>query len=133
MNEFIDTSAIFALVDDSADIHVAAMDHLQSISDGRLVTHVAVVIESTALLDRRFGPAATTQFLSQLLPTIAVFHGTELTYERALATYRIGTGRRRPSLTDCFAFETMRELHLDAAFTFDDHFARAGFTVVPGD
>lgn len=131
MSTLIDTSAIYALVDDSSDDHAAATAHLRTLADDRLVTHSTVVVESTALLDRRFGPAATRQFLDRLLPTIAVFHGTELTWERALATYRIGRGRRRPSLVDCLAFETMRELAVRDAFAFDEHFARVGFRVVP--
>ena len=131
MSAFIDTSAIVALLDRRQDRHPQARAFIEQYGDERLVTHVAVVIESTALIDRRLGVDATTQFLDRLLPTIAVFHGTEMTYERALATYRFGNGRRRPSLVDCLAFETMRELQIREAFTFDEDFERAGFKVVP--
>ncbi len=112
--------------------HTLARRWVDANLDARLVTHVAVVSESTALLDRRLGTTATGVFLGRVLPTIAVFTGSELTYERALAAYRTGTERRRPSLVDCLAFETMRELHVHDAFAFDDHFERLGFRLVPG-
>jgi predicted nucleic acid-binding protein len=131
VSAFVDTSGIVALLDRRQARHLRALEFMEQYGNERLVTHAAVVIESTALIDRRLGVEATTQFVDQLLPTIAVFHGTELTYERALATYRFGTGRRRPSLVDCLAFETMRELQIRDAFTFDEDFERAGFHVVP--
>ncbi len=127
----IDTSAIYAALDSTDSNHAAASRWLDQHCDGRLVTHAAVIAEATGLLDRRLGIDASRMFVDELLPTIAVFVGSELTYERALASYRIGSGRRRPSLVDCFAFETMRELHVTTAFAFDDHFVRAGFQVVP--
>lgn len=131
MSALIDTSAIIALLDRRQLHHAPALAFLDAIGDDRLVTNAAIIVETTALIDRRLGAAATNQFVDRLLPTISVFHGTELTHERALAAFRAGTGRRRPSLVDCLAFETMRELRIDTAFTFDGGFALAGFKVVP--
>ncbi len=131
MTTFIDTSAIVALIDADQRQHDRAMDQLAAIGDAPLVTHASVVAETTAILDRRLGAQATGQFLDVLLPTIVIHTGSESMFQRALAGFRAGSGRRRPSLTDCLAFETMRELHLTDAFAFDDHFRHAGFTIVP--
>jgi predicted nucleic acid-binding protein len=37
------------------------------------------------------------------------------------------------SLTDCTSFAVMERFGIREAFTFDDHFRRAGFEVVPGE
>lgn len=43
----------------------------------------------------------------------------------------LSASRRNLSLVDCSAFETMRRLGLDTAFTFDEHFRDEGFKVIP--
>lgn len=133
MSVFVDTSAFYALYDGDDANQDRAVRWLETHDDERLVTHAAVIAETTALIDRRLGIDATRTFLDELLPSIAVFHGTEMTYERALAAYRIGGGRRRPALVDCLAFETMRELRIHDVFTFDEHFERAGFRKLPAN
>ncbi|MBC7462256.1 MAG: type II toxin-antitoxin system VapC family toxin [Thermoleophilia bacterium] len=125
---FIDTSAIIALYNDDDRVHAEAARWLRAWDDRPLVTHLAVVTEATALLDRRLGVEVTTRFTEQLLPTIAVFVGNEPLYDRAATAYRAQRGRRRPSLTDRLAFETMLELEIATAFAFDQHFLDAGFT-----
>lgn len=128
---FIDASAIIALFDATQAEHDQAHEWLEAFGDGSLISHVAVVTEVTALLDRRMGAAVANAFIDRMLPSIAVFHGAEFVGVRAVAAYRAGVGRRRPSMTDCLAFETMRELELETAFAFDDHYVAAGFQTVP--
>ena len=35
------------------------------------------------------------------------------------------------SLVDCTAFQTMRRLGIETAFTFDSHFREEGFNTIP--
>lgn len=129
--QYIDTSAIYAAYDKSDPRHAEAVAHFSELGDASLITHLSVVTEVTALLERRFGPDVCNAFVDDLLSSIAVFHGLEVVNIRAMAAFRAGRGRRRPSLTDCLSFETMREFELDTAFAFDEHFIEAGFVVVP--
>ncbi len=39
--------------------------------------------------------------------------------------------RRKLSLVDCTSFQIMRQLGVDTAVAFDDHFAEQGFTCIP--
>jgi uncharacterized protein len=50
---------------------------------------------------------------------------------QAELTRRVLAGRRGLSLADCFSFALVHELHLDAAFAFDRHFAEQGFRALP--
>jgi predicted nucleic acid-binding protein len=128
---YIDTSAIIEMSDSTQSRHDLALDWLARHGDGSLIAHVAVISETTALLDRRCGSKVSDRFVDELLPSIAVFHGTEVANIRAMAAYRAGRGARRPSLTDCLSFETMREFEITQAFAFDQHFVDAGFVTVP--
>ncbi len=38
---------------------------------------------------------------------------------------------QRVSFTDCISFVLMKRFRIRTAFTFDQHFARAGFEVIP--
>lgn len=129
---YVDTSALYALYDEDDRRHADASAYLERRGpDDSLVSHVAVVTEAVALLDRRLGTRSADRFIHLLLPTIAVFHGTELANIRGMQEFRLGAGRSRPSMTDCLSFETMREFELDTAFAFDAHFIEAGFQTVP--
>ena len=128
---YLDSSAIYAAYDNADPRHDDAVRCFSDIGDGSLISHIAVITEVTALIDRRLGTRAVDSFFDTLLNSIAIFHGTELVNIRAIAAYRAGRGKRRPSLTDCLSFETMREFQLDTAFAFDEHFMEAGFVTVP--
>lgn len=128
---FIDTSAVLALLDADEERHDAALDWLDGWGDRRLVTSRHVVVECAALLDRRVGTPAAHALLDVLLPMIDVLEVDARTFERGVAAYRSGRGRRRPSLADSLTIESMRGAGITTIFAFDQHFADAGFAVVP--
>jgi predicted nucleic acid-binding protein len=57
-----------------------------------------------------------------------MLHVDEPTLEASWKLFRI---MRDVSFTDCTSFVLMRTLGLQAAFTFDRHFKRAGFKTIP--
>jgi predicted nucleic acid-binding protein len=131
MTVFVDTSGIYAIVDREDPNHSRAAAWLAASDETRLVTHVAAMCETTALIDRRLGPDVTNDLLDDLFPFIEVLDIDARTRSRALASFRNASGRRRASLVDLIAFELMRAHGISTAFAFDDHFERAGFKVVP--
>jgi len=128
---FVDTSALLALLDSDEERHDVALEWLDTWDDRRLITSRHVIVECAALLDRRVATSASHAFLDVLLPMIDVLDIDARTFERGVAAYRSGRGRLRPSLVDSLTIEAMRGGGITTIFAFDQHFADAGFTVVP--
>jgi predicted nucleic acid-binding protein len=128
---FIDTSAIVALYAGDDAAHQRAVSWLRDNADVRYATHRAVILEATALLDRRLGTNVCDRFLDEFVPMIEVHVGDELDYVQTFSAFRAGRSRRGPSMTDRTSFQLMRDHGMTRAFTFDRHFADAGFEVVP--
>lgn len=129
---FVDTSALIALLDaDEAD-HAAVRQSWESAlaASRRLVSSNYVVLESLALLQRRFGMSAVRALLDGLLPLIEVHWVDEALHEASTRALRLAD-RRALSLVDCTSFELMRELDLHSALTLDAHFVEQGFEVAP--
>lgn len=129
---FVDTSALYALVN-AADVnHSAASDYWDSLAQQPepLITSNYVLLETAALLGRRFGLSAVRDFPSRLTPLLEVHWVDEALHNRAMAAL-LTAGQRDLSLVDCVSFELMRQLGLDTAFTFDAHFAQQGLRPVP--
>ena len=55
----------------------------------------------------------------------------QLTVEQVKVLKALAANRRKLSLVDCSAFETMLRLSIQAVFTFDKHFSEQGFDVIP--
>jgi predicted nucleic acid-binding protein len=131
MSVFIDTSAFFALLD-HRDTHSAAARRSYaalSATNEKLVTSNYVVVETTALLQKRLGLEAVRDLHATLLPLADVTWITP-TMHRAATMALFASGRRKLSLVDCCSFELMRELGIGAAFAFDHHFVDEGFDLV---
>ena len=89
-----------------------------------------VLLETTALLQHRFGIEAVRLFQNDILPVVEAVWVDEAIHAQALSALLVAN-RRRLSLVDCSSFELMHRLGLELAFTFDPHFREQGFTVVP--
>ncbi len=126
---FIDTSALFALLDRDDEAHARARAFFEG-STRSLCTHNYVVAETVALVHRRLGPVLARTFLEDLLPAIAILWVDQEIHRAAVSAF-LAAVRRRASLVDWVSFEIMRREGIDRAFTFDRDFAAQGFTLVP--
>jgi predicted nucleic acid-binding protein len=128
---FVDTSALFALLDRDADGHAAAaatFDRL--LADEPLITHNYVVVEAEALARSRLGLAAARDLLDRLLAPIEIHWVDAATHAAGVAAL-LAAARRDLSLVDCVSFEVMRRLAVPTAFAFDRDFEQAGFRTLP--
>lgn len=131
MAVLIDTSAILALLDAQDPNHAQSAATFRRLGVDRetIVAHNYVVIESIALLQRRFGVDAVRRLVSMIAPVLSVvWIDTEL-HDRGL-TALLASGRRAVSLVDHLSFVVMHERGIRQAFAFDDDFAAQGFELV---
>jgi predicted nucleic acid-binding protein len=126
---FIDTSALYALLDERDAHHAEAADCLRRLAGSELVTHAFVVVEAAALVGRRLPWAASERLIDGLLPVIDIRTVDEDIHAPAVAAYR-RSGSASVSLVDHTSFALMRALAIRRAFAFDDDFTREGFDLV---
>jgi len=133
VNFFIDTSAFLAVLNANDHYHRPAKQSWDEIlsSDSILFSSNYVILETTALLQHRFGVEAVRLFVFDILPIIEITWVDEEVHMQGMSALLVAN-RRNLSLVDCISFETMHQIGLDTAFTFDDHFGEQGFKVVPG-
>ncbi|MEX2546960.1 MAG: PIN domain-containing protein [Chloroflexota bacterium] len=129
MTIFIDTSAIYALLDRADDNHERARLGQERVLGEQLVTHSYVVVETISLVRRRLGPPATVRLVDEFLPAIEVHDVDERLRLRAIASFRAAV-RTDVSLVDRTSFEFMREQGITRAFAVDADFETAGFELV---
>jgi predicted nucleic acid-binding protein len=125
MTVFVDTSALFALLDEDDANHGAARSTFVRLKGTDLVTHAYVIVETVALVSRRLGWRATERFLDGILPVIRVVPVDEATHSTALLAYRVA-GSTAVSLVDRTSFAVMRADGIDRAFAFDRDFDLEG-------
>lgn len=132
MSTFVDTSALFALLDGDDENHERAARTWQTLSDRDedLLTTNYVLVETFALFQNRLGLEAVRNLQEIFVPLIGVFWITEDVHAVATAIL-LTAGKRRLSLVDCASFEAMRRSGVTRAFAFDRHFAEQGFERVP--
>lgn len=90
-----------------------------------MLTHSYVLVETTALVQKRSGLAAVAKLRDAFMPAITVTWVDADLHRVALEATL--SGSRRVSLVDHTSFVLMRRRHIRRAFAFDDHFAREGF------
>jgi predicted nucleic acid-binding protein len=125
---FVDTSALYALLDRDDACHAEAAYVWRSLlqRDARLVTTNYVVVESVALVQRRLGLEAVRTLLDDVLPVVHVVWVDERLHD-AGCTALLAAARPQVSLVDWTSFEFMRRNGLRNAFAFDDDFWALGF------
>lgn len=132
---FLDTSGWFAAMSPKEAHHKPAQKAYRERIEGgaRLVTTNLVVAEMQVLLSRFRGPAEGLRFIDSLYqdPTHqVVFIDRDL--ERAAVDRWLRRFRdQRLSLADATSFEVMRQRQIREVLALDDHFALAGFDLVP--
>jgi len=125
---FVDTSALLALLVPTDGNHAAAkeaFDRLQAeVAD--LVTTSYVLVETYALLGRRFGSDAVRAFRASFAPLLRVVWIDHELHERALDRL-LADSVRGSSLVDAASFVVARAQRIQHAWAYDRHFTDAGF------
>lgn len=130
---FVDTSAFIAVVDRDQPWHEVAGTYFRETAAAGgplLVTSLLIVVESTALLQARFGMDLAIAFHDDLLPVVHVRGVDDLLLTKATIAWR-ASKRRRLSLVDCVSFALMHRDDIRTAFAFDRDFEEEGFALVP--
>jgi predicted nucleic acid-binding protein len=129
---FVDTSALYALSCGEDHNYPQALRIWETLvkEENNLFTNNYVVVESISLFQNRFGIDKVRTFQTKLVPFLTVDWVDE-NQHTATIHHLLSANRRPLSLVDCASFETMRQLGIDTAFTFDEHFRDQGFNVIP--
>jgi predicted nucleic acid-binding protein len=128
---FVDTSALYAVLDrDDANHAAAAATFSSLLASATLVSHSYVAVETSALVQRRLGADALRTLHDDVLPVLEVAYVDESLHRSAVAAH-LASGARHVSLVDWTSFELMRRRELAEAFAFDEDFLQQGFVVLP--
>ncbi len=129
---FVDSSALLALISAGDQHHLRAKQCFKSLREERkiLITNNYVIVESISLMQKRFDLDEVRDFQEKILPLIQIEWIDEERHNNSIQRV-LSAHRRRLSLVDCSAFETMRRRGIETAFTFDPHFREEGFRVIP--
>lgn len=130
---FVDTSVFLARYLRNDQFHGAALTIWRGLerSEARLYTSNFVLDETLTLLGRRANYAFAAErgaaiYASQALRILRPDEADERVALELFAKY----ADQRVSFTDAVSFALMRRHRLERAFSFDRHFAHAGFAVV---
>ena len=132
MRVFIDTAAFLAVLNADDQFYPLARQTWDEIlsSDSTLFSSNYVILETTALLQHRFGIDAVRLFESDIIPVVEIAWVDEIIHKQAMSAL-LAANRRNLSLVDCTSFEIIRQVGLDSVFTFDLHFHDQGFIMIP--
>jgi predicted nucleic acid-binding protein len=132
---FVDADAWIAVINQRDEYHAeAAAFYERLLREKRpLVTTNLVIAEAYAMIRRYTGSQPAIGFLDSIRQSSRL---TKVYSDAALEAEAEKTLRRYAdqdfSLTDAVSFVVMQQRGITEAFAFDDHFATAGFVVVPG-
>jgi len=131
MSAFIDTSAFIALLvaEDQKHDHAANVWRELIEADEMVVTSNYIVVETCALLQNRLGMNVLKTFLNDILPIVLV-EWIDLPLHEAGVNSLMMSGRNGPNVVDCTSFAVMHKLSIKDSFTFDQHFADQGFSIL---
>lgn len=132
---FIDSNPLLARYHRRDQYHDDAEAFWQELKllDERLVLSNFVLDEVLTLLARRigYGFAAERARIIYESERFTILRPEEEDERRAVTLFE-KYADQRVSFTDCISFALMRRHRIARVFTFDRHFALAGFQVVPG-
>jgi len=129
---FIDTSALYSLMDTDDECHavsVAVWNQLRAAAS-RFITTNYVIVETFTLLQRRSGIAAAKAFAEDIAPLLEIEWINNEIHDAALIAV-LAANRRELSLVDCVSFAVMHRRGLRQVFTLDAHFRDHGFECLP--
>lgn len=128
----IDTSAIFAVLDKDDINHTRAAKLWTELIENEtpILTNSNLLLEAFALIQRRHGLDILSRFQQSMVPWLEIEWIDSEKHIQAV-NLLLSVNRRYLSLVDISAFATMRRTGVNQVFTFDNHFAEEGFTVLP--
>jgi predicted nucleic acid-binding protein len=131
---FVDTSALYAILDSDDEHHREAAEGWNRLLDliaertAEGVTHGSVLVEASALVQRRLGMPATRALHDDLVPVLST-HWVDGSLHSRAVTALLAANSRDISLVDWTSFELMRQHTITDALAFDDDFTRQGFAL----
>lgn len=131
MKIFVDTSALYSLMDRSDNNHLIAGALWERVlMDGHeLITTNYIMVETFALVQNRLGISAAQDLQGDIAPLLDVeWVGREL-HQTGIAAV-LTANRRQLSLVDCISFVICRQRGIDRIFAFDPHYWEQGFLPV---
>jgi len=129
---FVDTSALYSALDATDANHEVAKTILERLirSGEVLLTTNYVLLETSALVQRRLGLDALRLFHTDIAPVLSVEWIAQAAHNAATEAV-LTANRRNLSLVDCVSFHVMRSAAISQAFSFDSHFREQGFEILP--
>ena len=130
---FVDSGAFLARYAEGDQCHRAALHAWKRLerSSGALFTSSFVVDETLTLLGRRTYAFAAARADALYASRVLTILRPDAADESAAVDLFRKFADQKVSFTDCVSFALMRRHRLKRAFTFDRHFAAAGFEVWP--
>ena len=131
MRVYIDTSAFLAVMNASDEFHVQAKEIWYRLLEEKteFVVNSFVLLETHVLIQNRLGLNALKSFANHIYPLLTVEWVEQENYEKSITSLLLA-GRKSLSLTDVSSFNTMKQLKIDLAFSFDKHFKDQGFSIL---
>lgn len=128
MRVFVDTSAFLALLQPQDHNHADAKRILIELQRQQavLVTTNYILVETTALVQRRLGITAVQDLQKYVFSAVEVQWIDKNLHQAALSALLVAN-RRQLSLVDCTSFEVCRRFGINNIFAFDEHFVEQGF------
>lgn len=132
MSLFIDTSALYALLDGDEPRHADVVAAWLTVNENEriLFTSNYVLVETFALAQRRLGLEAVRSLADVFVPLLQPVWVDEQLHAAAVASF-FTAAQRHLSLVDCASFELMRRLGLTDVLALDTDFTRQGFNLLP--
>lgn len=129
---YIDTSAFLAMVNSDDPNNEIALQTWKTLVENRekIICNNYILIESIALIQRRLGLEAVATLHNEIIPVIQIDWLDEKLHNTIMQAV-ISTNRRALSYVDQSSFNTMYRYDIQTAFSFDDHFRKQGFDVIP--
>ena len=129
MRVFVDTSALYALLDRDDAGHERAVRARDLILGEELLTHSYVVVETVSLVRRRLGGDAAARLIDEMLPALNIVDVDQTLRARAFAAFRASI-TSQVSIVDRTSFEFMRALGISRAYALDADFEAEGFHLI---
>lgn len=130
---FVDTSFFKGLIDAHDDFHQKAKERWLKLKEKNtaLITSNYVLDESFTLIRIRCGIKIVDQFRDDIVKSSHVIKVMRVTVtDEANAWKWFLNDWSKLSFTDCVSFALMKRLDIARVATFDEHFNRAGFTII---